>query len=464
MIEFPQAQILIAAYSKICHPLFPKVHLPTKLNWNSTEEFKSGTLLVAFPLLLIRADERCLCPVQDQEEVPTIKLFHTKADQLCTFVDQCYKFLLGLNLIDLCDGETLSQCKEVIVPNQYKTTSEMLDKLIATGKMGTVSPPNPFNDVFQIVFLGTGSSRPSKYRSNSCILLTFLHNPTISLLLDVGEGAMTQLFQSVSGNLERYYNLLLSVKVIWISHHHGDHSAGFIQFLHCLQRAIICVERSGFDKVLVIAPDLILKYYEFIAISCGCEDFFSFQSITRSIFAGLTSEISQVSLGLITRLQSIEVQHCYQSYGVVIELYTGQKVVYSGDCRPSQSLAFCGMNCDLLIHEATFDDDKSIDALNKKHCTLTEALNVCRRMKAKHCILTHFSQRYPLLSNLSLESFATTFDSVGLAVDCIRFSFPSQMANLRSATLHMSQSLKTVVSDNPSNNEGKNYNDTHQAN
>ena len=31
------------------------------------------------------------------------------------------------------------------------------------------------------------------------------------------------------------------------------------------------------------------------------------------------------------------------------------KIVYSGDCKPSSS--FDNFTCDILIHEATFDDD-----------------------------------------------------------------------------------------------------------
>ena len=53
------------------------------------------------------------------------------------------------------------------------------------------------------------------------------------------------------------------------------------------------------------------------------------------------------------------------------------------------------MNCDLLIHEATFHDDMSEDAIKKKHCTIAEAALIAQQMRAKHIILTHFSQRYP---------------------------------------------------------------------
>jgi ribonuclease BN (tRNA processing enzyme) len=74
---------------------------------------------------------------------------------------------------------------------------------------------------------------------------------------------------------------------------------------------------------------------------------------------------------------------------------TKMKIVYSGDCRPSQALITAGMNCDLLLHEATFNDTMSNDAECKRHCTTSEAVNVGLRMHAKYTVLTHFSQRYP---------------------------------------------------------------------
>jgi hypothetical protein len=76
--------------------------------------------------------------------------------------------------------------------------------------------------------------------------------------------------------------------------------------------------------------------------------------------------------------------------------YENMRIVFSGDCRPSQALITAGSNCDLLLHEATFDDSMESDAECKRHCTTSEAVTVGKRMKAKHIVLTHFSQRYPV--------------------------------------------------------------------
>ena len=127
-------------------------------------------------------------------------------------------------------------------------------------------------------------------------------------------------------------------------------------------------------------------------------------------------------------ITNVKVDHCRQAYGVSITTNTfheneiGNKngnekisdsdsrddnskftIVYSGDTRPCQSLINLGNGsmvkdgyaCDVLIHEATFADDKQEEAEIKKHSTISEAINIGKSMGACRTILTHFSQRYP---------------------------------------------------------------------
>lgn len=67
-----------------------------------------------------------------------------------------------------------------------------------------------------------------------------------------------------------------------------------------------------------------------------------------------------------------------------------------------------GKGCDVLIHEATFENTDWYlltsfanlssfreRAIKKAHSTTSEALHVAFLMQAKRLILTHFSQRFP---------------------------------------------------------------------
>lgn len=47
-----------------------------------------------------------------------------------------------------------------------------------------------------------------------------------------------------------------------------------------------------------------------------------------------------------------------------------------------------------MIHEATYDSDLWKEAKQRMHSTITDAVNVSRKMEAKRLLLTHFSQRF----------------------------------------------------------------------
>ncbi|HKT21738.1 MAG TPA: MBL fold metallo-hydrolase, partial [Nitrososphaerales archaeon] len=80
----------------------------------------------------------------------------------------------------------------------------------------------------------------------------------------------------------------------------------------------------------------------------------------------------------------------------------GRKVGYSGDTRPSASLAKFFSGCDLLIFDSTFKARDREKAFERKHSTSTEAAAMAKRSKSKRLALTHFSARYvgtaPLVS------------------------------------------------------------------
>jgi ribonuclease BN (tRNA processing enzyme) len=133
----------------------------------------------------------------------------------------------------------------------------------------------------------------------------------------------------------------------------------------------------------------------------------------------------------VTSLSNVQVVHCGQSYGLCLEFLAASgandasagdaeaprsiKVVYSGDTRPCERLVEAGRGATVLIHEATFENDKAEEALTKRHSTLGEAIEVGRQMRAFRTVLTHFSQRYPGVPQLETLDPALAAGSAAVA-------------------------------------------------
>lgn len=101
----------------------------------------------------------------------------------------------------------------------------------------------------------------------------------------------------------------------------------------------------------------------------------------------------------------------------------GRSVGYSGDTRPSASLARFFRGCDLLIFDSTFRGGDSEKAAERKHSTSLEAATLAKRAGVKKLVLTHFSARYTNVAPLVKEArrvFANTVaaaDGMRLEVD-----------------------------------------------
>lgn len=59
-------------------------------------------------------------------------------------------------------------------------------------------------------------------------------------------------------------------------------------------------------------------------------------------------------------LRILKVHHTRMANGFVFINSDGRKIVFSGDTKPCDLLVEHGMNADLLIHEATFEDDHEV--------------------------------------------------------------------------------------------------------
>lgn len=80
----------------------------------------------------------------------------------------------------------------------------------------------------------------------------------------------------------------------------------------------------------------------------------------------------------------------------------GRKIVYTGDTRPIQHLtdvADMAGDADILIHDATFDDQEADRAREVLHSTAGEAGGVADALGARMLALVHISSRYTSTAN-----------------------------------------------------------------
>ena len=72
----------------------------------------------------------------------------------------------------------------------------------------------------------------------------------------------------------------------------------------------------------------------------------------------------------------------------------GRKIVYTGDTRTFKGFAKFAAGADLLVHDATLDDELAEKAEEDGHSTPSQAAENAKKGKVKQLILTHISARY----------------------------------------------------------------------
>lgn len=281
-----------------------------------------------------------------------------------------------------------------------------------------------------VLFLGTGSAEPSKYRGPSGILVKIPYMDDDYLLMECGEGTFGQLVRmfGYTGALDR----LSKLRCVWISHRHADHISGLVELLS--QRAKCMHVKES--ELLVLGPKACVRWVRSLQpiINLG-------RLRVEHFGAAHDSPVCrQVQRRIGTKMIFTPVHHCHDSFAVSFVFggcdQAGRprpqqfKLVYSGDTEPCEALVRDSHGADMIIHEATFENEMVRDARAKRHSTIQEALDVARRAGAARVILTHFSQRYPKFPKLDYHELERS--GVGVAFD--GFAIPLEATELSKLT------------------------------
>lgn len=277
----------------------------------------------------------------------------------------------------------------------------------------------------ELVFLGTGAGLPSKERNVSAIALSLLQELNSVWLFDCGEATQHQLLHTSIKPRK--------INKIFVTHLHGDHIFGLPGFLS--SRSFQGAE--GDDELTIYGPVGIKQYIEtslsvsgshltypivihefdddgvlfeddqfVVSTKClnhGKVHSFGFrieekEKIGELLVEALEAEgispgpiYSQIKESEQTKLEDGRIIYRKEFIG---PNKPGKKIVIMGDTLyVDKHRDFCE-NADVLVHEATFEHDKSDLAKMYAHSTTTEAAMLAKDSEAKQLIITHISSRY----------------------------------------------------------------------
>jgi ribonuclease Z len=300
----------------------------------------------------------------------------------------------------------------------------------------------------RIVFLGTGGSIPTPKRNLPAILMQYENE---QFLLDCGEGVQRQIIRARTGFHKRMR--------VFITHMHGDHMLG----LPGLMQTMALLDRER--KLHIYGPVGIKRFLEGIkesvqfvltfpieiheiekpGIVCDEKEYFVLASRAKHIIPAFAYAFVEKdrpgrfypekakALGVPEGPLWGQLQHgegvklrngrTVKSEQVVGSSRKGRRVVYTGDTRPFKNLVGLAADADVLIHDATLDDELAERAKEDGHSTPNEAATTAKEAKVKQLVLTHISARYDD-SSVLLRQARKLFKNTAVAEDFLRIDIP----------------------------------------
>jgi ribonuclease Z len=270
----------------------------------------------------------------------------------------------------------------------------------------------------EVTFLGTSGAVPTTQRNPSAVLL---RREGERLLFDCGEGTQRQMMRFSTG---------FSVDHIFVTHLHGDHVLGIPGLLQTMdfndRTAPLAVHaphgtRSRLEQLVSatgnrpsfplridqVGPgDTVLDTEEYVVE--GFETDHHTESVGYVLIEDdrkgrFDREKAEAELGLepgpkYSKLHDGKaVEHdgrTIEPDEVVGPPRPGRRFVYTGDTAPTGATVEAATDADLLIHDATFAEDRRDRAASTGHSTAKQAAELATRAGVKRLALTHISTRY----------------------------------------------------------------------
>ncbi len=284
--------------------------------------------------------------------------------------------------------------------------------------------------MFDLLFLGTGASVPSRDRALPCVAV---RSGSDIILFDCGEGTQRQLMCS------RFS--FMKVRAIFVTHLHGDHFFGLPGLLQTMglsgrKDPLLVCGPAGFtdavNTILGLCEGEIEYPLEVRDIAPG--DVVDVQHLKVSVFQTAHGILSQgyvvrepdtrgkidskraAELGIdgkdFRRLEAGETVN-----GVTLQDITschspGRSVAYTGDTMKCQTLVDAVKGVDVLIHESTYAGSESDKAEEHHHSTARSAAETAKEAGVGTLVLVHVSNRYKDRAQIQAEAAEVFPDTI----------------------------------------------------
>lgn len=272
----------------------------------------------------------------------------------------------------------------------------------------------------RLVFLGTSAGAPTRERNVTSHALVF--DDGRAWLVDCGEGTQHRLLSSElrPGRIDR----------ILVTHVHGDHLFGLPGLLCSLGL------HGRTEPLEIVGPVGVREFVETaLRVSSSRVGFpLAFTELTGPVDLGERHGV---------RLSAFPIAHRVECFGYVVRepalrghfdaarahalgvppgplfgaLTRGERVrladgreidpsqvmgpprrgrvaVLLGDTSDPSGLADAALDCDVLVHEATYDEERHAQAVEWGHSTARMAGAFAARVRARLLVITHFSGRF----------------------------------------------------------------------
>jgi len=300
----------------------------------------------------------------------------------------------------------------------------------------------------QVVFLGTAASIPTVARALPSVVVKRKNEV---LMFDCGEGVQRQMIKARVGFHKKMK--------VFVSHMHGDHVLGLpglLQSMSLLDRTQLLevygpVGIKAFIEGIRQTVQFVLTFpveiheIEEEGVVCEEKEYYVQAGRTDHVIPSLAYALVEKPrpgrfnpekakvLGVPEGQLWSKLQHgekvktptgkIVKPEQVVGAPRPGIKITYSGDTRPTKSLAKLAENADLLIHEATLGDDLVERAQEDGHSTPSQAAETAKKAKVKRLVLTHLSSRYKSAEPL-LKQARKIFSNTEVAEDFMELEIP----------------------------------------